>query len=209
MGLLFPRKCILCRRLLQRTELDICGTCREDTEPWHNDKRKLQFLDSFVAVWYYEGYVRRALLRFKFSRARHLASGLGRRMALRVAQELPDGVDVITWVPVSFFRRLRRGYDQGQLLANAVGKELGIPVRAALRKTKNNKAQSSLRGVSQRRANVMGVYRVTDPGAVHGKRVLLIDDVLTTGATAGECARMLRAAGVKEIHCAAIAAVRK
>ena len=209
MGLLFPRKCILCRKLLQRTELDICGTCREDTEPWHNDKRKLQFLDSFAAVWYYEGYVRSALLRFKFSGARHLASGLGRRMALRVAQELPDGVDVITWVPVSFFRRLRRGYDQGQLLANAVGKELGIPVRAALRKTKNNKAQSSLRGVSQRRANVMGVYRVTDPGAVHGKRVLLIDDVLTTGATAGECARMLRAAGVKEIHCAAIAAVRK
>ena len=70
MELLFPPKCVLCRKLLKNGELDLCAACRVDGPEYPNRKIKLPFLDSFAAVWYYEGYVRRSLLRYKFYGAR-------------------------------------------------------------------------------------------------------------------------------------------
>ena len=208
MGLLFPRKCILCRRLLDRQELDLCADCRADTDLWRSSKTKFQFLDSVTALWYYEKSVRGCIVRYKFYGARHLASGLGRCLAMRILQE-DASYDLLTWVPVNSWRKLRRGYDQVELLAKAVGKELGMSPVRTLKKVRRNQKQSSLRDVSQRRANVLGVYRITDPKLVEGKKILILDDVLTTGATAGECARMLLTAGAKEVHCAVLAAARK
>lgn len=208
MSLLFPRKCILCRRLLRREELDLCGDCRRNTDPYASGERKFKFLDSMTAVWYYEENVRRSIVRYKFYGARYLAANFGRLIAMRVLQEELE-FDLITWVPVSRWRKFRRGFDQVELLARAVGRELGHgPVRC-LRKIRNNKKQSTLRDAAERRANVLGVYRVTDPELVANKKILLLDDVLTTGATAGECARVLLTAGAKEVHCAVLAAARK
>ena len=207
MGLLFPKKCILCRRVLRRTETDLCEACRQDVEP-ASGKRKFQFLDNMTAVWYYEGNVRRSIVRYKFYGARYLARNFGRQLAMRVLQEDLE-YDLITWVPVSRWRKFRRGYDQVELLAKYTGRELGQRPLRCLKKIRNNRKQSTLRDAAQRRANVLGVYRVTDPEQVAGKRILLLDDVLTTGATAGECARVLLTAGAKEVHCAVLAAVRK
>ena len=207
--LLFPPKCILCQKLLENEETDLCRTCRVETAEYPVGKRKLQFLDSFAAVWYYEENVRSALLRFKFCGRRNLAPAFGRMMAMKLLREYPEGFDVLTWIPVSRLRKLRRGYDQCQLLADAVGKELGMIPVSALKKIRNNRQQSHIQGDAQRRANVLGVYRVTDPELIRGKRVLLLDDILTTGATAGEAARVLLTAGAKEVHCAAVAASRK
>lgn len=209
MELLFPPKCILCRTLLKNGETDLCRACRADTPEYPNRKIKLQFLDSFAAVWYYEGNVRKSLLRYKFRNQRSYSISYGRILAMKLLQEYPEGFDVLTWVPVSRLRRLRRGYDQVELLAYAVGKELGIPPVPTLKKIRNNRPQSRLKGVEVRRANVLGAYRIVDTVPLKGKRVLLLDDILTTGATAGECARMLLCAGAKEVHCAAIAAARK
>ena len=209
MGLLFPRKCILCGRLLERQERDLCCDCRREAEPWQDRKSRYQFLDSILAVWYYEENVRRCICRYKFYGARHLSAGLGRCLAMRLSQEGPEEADLLTWVPVSPLRRLLRGYDQTELLALCVGRELGIRPVATLRKIRHNRKQSTIFDAAQRRANVLGAYRVRDPKQVAGKRIILIDDVLTTGATAGECARMLLTAGAKEVHCAVIAAVRK
>ena len=209
MSLLFPRKCLLCGRLLSRKELDLCESCRSDTDSWQKGKRKFQFLDSVTAVWYYEEYVRRCIVRYKFYGARHMASGLGRCMAMKLLQDGPEDYDLITWVPVSTLRKLKRGYDQSHLLARCLGKELGISPVSCLKKIRNNKKQSTLRDAARRRANVLGVYRVTRPELVEGKKILIIDDVLTTGATAGECARVLLTAGAKEVHCAVLAAARK
>lgn len=206
--LLFPRKCMLCRRVLGRNETDLCPNCRTRQKSWENSKRKYRFLDSVTAVWYYEESVRGAILRFKFHRARHLAPGFGRLLAMAVLERTPE-FDVLTWVPVSALRKLTRGYDQSQLLAKAIGRELGVTPVRVLKKIRNNRRQSGLPSADRRKANVLGVYRVADPDAIRGKRVLLVDDVLTTGATAGECARMLLTAGAKEVHCAVIAAARK
>lgn len=206
---LFPPKCILCRTLLLSGETDLCRACRSDAPEYPSRKNSLQFLDSFAAVWYYEGNVRRSILRFKFRNARSYADGYGRILAMKLLSAYPEGFDVLTWVPVSRLRRLRRGYDQVELLAQSVGRELGMSPVSTLRKIRNNRPQSRIKDPAARRANVLGAYRLAHGAAVEGKRVLLLDDVLTTGATAGECARVLLTAGAKEVHCAAIAAARK
>ena len=128
-------------------------------------------------------------------------------MVLR--EEYPEGFDVLTWVPVSPLRKWIRGYDQAELLARAVGRELDmVPVRT-LKKIRHNRRQSRITDDARRRANVLGAYRVVNSAEVSGKRVLLLDDIYTTGATVGECARVLRTEGAKEVHCAAVAAARK
>ena len=206
--LLFPEKCILCSRILENGETDLCHTCRVEAPECPVRKQKRSFLDSWVAIWYYEGYSRKSIIRYKFCRARHYAHGYGRLLAMKLQQNHPEGFDVLTFVPVSPLRRFARGYDQVELLAKAVGAELGMEPVRTLRKIRHNRPQSGISGTAERRANVLGVYRITDAAAVWDKRILLLDDVITTGATAGECARVLLTAGAKEVHCGCIAAAR-
>lgn len=206
---LFPPKCVLCRKVLENRETDLCRCCRTDAPQYSGTKRKLQFLDSFLAVWYYEKNVRGSLLRYKFYGARSYASCYGRLLAMALQKEYPQGFDVVTWIPISRIRKLRRGYDQVELLARAVARELDMEPVPTLRKIRNNRQQSRIRDAAKRRANVLGVYRVTDPEPIRGKRVLLLDDIITTGATASEAARVLLTNGAKEVHCAAVAASRK
>ena len=207
--LLFPPKCILCGQLLKKQEQDLCLACRVDSPEYPIRKENRQFLDSFTAVWYYEGNVRSSLLRYKFYGKCSYAAGYGRLLAMKLSQNHPEGFDCITWVPVSRLRKLRRGYDQVELLAKAVGRELETETLPLLKKVRHNRPQSGLNDAAKRRANVLGAYREINPERIAGKRILLLDDILTTGATAGEAARVLLTAGAKEIHCAAIAAARK
>ena len=98
--------------------------------------------------------------------------------------------------------------DQSELIARTVAKELGLPVKRLLKKRRNTRAQSTLTK-EQRRANVLGAYVCVNKDAVCGKRVLLIDDVFTTGATAQECAKVLLTAGAKSVACAVVASASK
>ena len=209
--LLFPPKCILCGKLLEKDETDLCRVCRVDSPECRKNNLTFSFLDSWAAVWYYDGYIRKSLQRFKFSRARHYAPAYGRLLAMKLQEEHPEGFDVLTWIPVSRRRKFTRGYDQVELLANAVGSQLRMKPVRTLQKLRNNSPQSSIIGVEKRRANVLGVYRITDAELVAGKRVLLLDDIITTGATAGEAARVLLTAGANEVHfgCIAVANKRK
>ena len=209
LGWLFPEKCILCKKVLENGETDLCKQCRCDNPAFTHRKSGVQFLDSFTAVWYYEGSVRKSLLRYKFHGARSYASGYGRLLAMKLLETDSDSWDVLTWIPVSPRRKLARGYDQVELIAKAVGRELGIKPVPLLKKIRHNRPQSGFSDAAHRRANVLGAYRVPEPELVSGKRILLLDDVLTTGSTASECARVLKTAGAKEVHCAAMAAVRK
>ncbi len=206
--LLFPPKCLLCRKVLDDGEVDLCHKCRIDAPNAPITQKKLPFVDSWASVWYYEEKARSSILRYKFYGARSNAHGYGRLLAMKLLQSHPDGFDVLTWVPVSKLRKLQRGYDQVQLLADAVGKELNMEPVQLLDKIRHNRPQSGITGYAHRRANVLGVYRPVRPELMQGKRVLLLDDVITTGATISECARVLLTAGVKEIHCGAVACAR-
>lgn len=204
--LLFPNKCVLCRKLLTKDETDLCHCCRSEISEHPKPKRAIPFLESWTALWYYEGNVRSSLLRYKFSNQRSYAAVYGRLLAMKLLREHPEGFDVLTWIPISPLRRLRRGYDQVQLLAQAVGNELGMEVTPTLKKIRHNKPQSGIAGQAQRRANVLGVYQAMEADRFRGKRVLLLDDIVTTGSTLSEAARILLTAGAAQVNGAAVAA---
>lgn len=203
--LLFPPKCVLCKKLLAKEETDFCHECREKAPQFEKSAFKLSFVAGWTSVWYYKDMVRESILRYKFGRRRSYAGAYGRRLAMKLQKEGRDDFEVLTFVPIAFLRKMKRGYDQGALLAEVLENELNIPAVKTLRKIRNTPPQSGIKNVTRRRANVLGAYRCVDAEAVRGKRVLLLDDVLTTGATASECARVLLTAGAKEVFCATLA----
>lgn len=207
--LLFPPKCVLCRKLLEKDQVYLCPDCMADALDCPTaDGRKLTFLDSWTAIWYYEDRVRRSILRYKFYGAKGNAACYGKLLADKLKREHPEGFDLLTWVPISSLRRLKRGYDQVELLAEVVGRELGMEPIPLLKKIRHNKPQSGIVGYAHRKANVLGAYRLTERKIPKEKRILLLDDVITTGATVGECARLLLTAGANEVHCGAVAIAR-
>lgn len=203
--LLYPPKCVLCTQLLESGQTGLCHRCRTTTADLPAPRIRLPHLESWTALWYYEDTVRASLLRFKFSRRPAYAQTYGQLLAVKLLQAGLD-FDLLTWVPTGRLRRRERGYDQVSLLAKATAKELGCKACRTLVKIRDNPPQSSQGSAAQRRANVLGAYRVRNNRQIAGKRILLLDDVITTGATAGECARMLLTAGAKEVHLACVAA---
>ena len=142
--LLFPPKCVLCRKVLDKNETDLCHACRAHNPDCSQSNRKLPFVDHFAGVWYYEGEVRRSILRYKFYGARGYAKIYGGFLAMAIQKQEWAEFDVLTWVPTGFWRKLRRGYDQVELLATAVGAELGAEPVKLLRKIRHNKPQSGI-----------------------------------------------------------------
>ena len=208
-GWLYPEKCILCGKILEREELDLCRECRVHGPECAISKIKYPFIDQWTGLWYYENDVRYSLIRYKFHNRRNYAASYGRLLAMKLMKEDRLDFDVITWVPVSAKRLRKRGFDQVQLLAEKLGKELQIDPIVTLRKVRDNRKQSGIVGHAQRRANVLGAYEAVQPERFAGKRVLLLDDIITTGATASECARVLLTAGASQVQLAVLAAARQ
>lgn len=204
-ALLFPPRCVLCHKFLQKDEQDFCHDCRKNAPVCEKSNFPFSFLAGWTAVWYYKDTVRKSILRFKFAGQRSYGSVYGRVLAMKLQEANLTDFDLLTWVPVSPLRRLHRGYDQVELLVNAVGKELGVTPCKTLRKFRHTPPQSGINNVYRRRANVLGVYKPVHPENIGGKRILLLDDVITTGATVSECAKTLLAAGAKAVYCGAIA----
>lgn len=204
--LLFPPKCVLCKKLLSKDETDLCHECRKNAPAFSRAKSNIPFIAHWTALWYYKDDVRKSIQRFKFGNRRNYASVYGRLLAVKLLSVYPEPFDILTWSPVSALRKFKRGYDQSALLAQAVGQELGIPATATLKKIRHTPPQSQLKDAAQRRANVLGAYKALCKTELSGKRILLLDDVVTTGATASECAKILLSAGAKEVCFAAIAA---
>lgn len=201
LDLLFPPKCPFCRKMLEEGQALLCPNCQRSL-PWSLGKqaeRKTEFIDLCTAPLWYQGAVRDSHHRYKFSGVRAYAGTYALLMAQCVTDRLAGEFDVITWVPLSRCRRRRRGYDQSELLARRMGEELGVPCEGMLKKTRHTKAQSGLKGESERRANVLSAYTLRTGAQVDGRRILLVDDVMTTGATLSECARMLRMAGAVQV----------
>lgn len=209
LSLLFPPKCVLCGKLLEPRQTDLCTHCRSHTLRNISLKSNAQFIAQQAAIWYYKDDVRQSIHRFKFKNARGYAEVYARELAQVILQsDFADDFDVITWIPISFRRYLQRGYNQSALLAKALGKELGCQAMPLLRKTRHTSPQSTIRGGPARRANIAGAFRVIHPEAVKDQKILLVDDVYTTGATASECAKTLSLFHCSTIHFASVAITR-
>lgn len=170
----------------------VCALCRSGA---------MSFQQAF-SYGAYDGELARLIHLFKYAGIRTLAAPLGELLA----RSLPHGqaFDVIVPMPLHWWKRLTRTFNQSDLLAKEVSRRTGIPWSRALRRVKRTEAQAGLTS-AERRLNVRGAFRIARPEAVAAKRVLLIDDVLTTGATAAAASAVLRRAGAAHVAVLALA----
>ena len=172
-----------------------CSTCTTDP-PQYDYARS-------AAV--YEGALREALHAFKFSGKRALARPLGDLTIEQCVASLLEGIEAVIAVPLARERERERGFNQAALLAQRIAKRLGVPTRPRwLARVRATRPQSDL-PAAERRVNVRGAFRASR--AVAGRHVLVVDDVLTTGATLGECARALRDGGARCVGVLTVARV--
>ena len=206
LDLLFPAKCVFCRRVLDSGDDGYCDKCTEALPFTDNyGKQAGDFYDFCISPLYYQGDVRKSILRYKFGGTSAYAETYGKFLAHCIAGCPDMKYDVISWVPLSSRRKRSRGYDQAMLLALAAALELGDVAVETLTKAIDVQAQSELGDKNERSANISGAYKASSPELVNEKRVLLIDDVVTTGSTLAECAKALKSAGAAGVVCAALA----
>ena len=206
LDLLFPPRCVFCRRFVKNSRELICPECR--TSLPYTRAGGEQHGDHFslcVAPLYYEDEVRDSLLRYKFHDATGYAEAYADLLADCIRQNLAGRYDLISWVPLSKKRLKERGYDQAMLLALSTALRLDDVAISTLRKVRDVEKQSTVGSEEKRRANIAGAYAVEDAELIAGKRILLIDDIVTTGSTLSECAATLKEAGAREVLCAAVA----
>jgi ComF family protein len=184
-----PPWCQRCGRPLEAS-LPGCSDCPPPAVSWAR------------SAFLYAGPVREALMSLKFGGLRSATSAFAPWMAeaLSRAPPQPGGKSriedaTLTWVPLWPGRRRRRGFDQAEALARAVAANAGMPVRRLLARTRDTAPQAQRAGVARRRA-LQGAFQATGTAP---QLLVLVDDVLTSGATAAECARVLKRAGAREV----------
>lgn len=202
-GLVYPNLCVGCeQRLDPATELPVCARClrRLPAAPEGAALGQIRQREAGTAIrfatalWAYDdsGTVQRIQHALKYKGQPALGEPLGRLMAEAWRDR---GVELVIPVPLSRPRFLERGYNQSEALAEGIGKALEVPVEAdLLRRSRPTRTQTRLTA-AERWTNVSGAFQVTDPASLEGRHVLLVDDVLTTGATLTAAAQALSAAG--------------
>lgn len=158
----------------------------------------LKGFDAVYTFGSYEGRLRELVHLFKYDRMQPLASNFGPMLARALPREV--AFDVIVPMPLYWLKRWRRGFNQAELLANEIAIRWGTPIQNLVRRRKQTTSQAGLTN-AKRRANVSGAFAVPRRfrNRLQGKHVLLVDDVLTTGATASACARTLKRAGAARV----------
>ena len=203
LSLFFPPKCPYCLKSISRG-LAECPVCRAGF-PKYPKIEPIPSGEICVAPFYYDMAVRKAIVNFKFNGKKFNAKSLSLAVSSAVEKVYKDmDFELVASVPLSVERQRERGFNQSEIIAKNVAKHFGKPYIPLLKKTRNNPEQHKLSS-KEREKNVIGVYSVIDSERVKGKKILLVDDVATTGNTLAECCRMLKKSGADRILCAAIA----
>lgn len=208
LNLLFPPKCPFCKKV--QDSVGICVACDKEL-PWIPEDFVLPENKGgirCVAPLWYEKQVRDVLLQLKFGGRAAVADPLGEELARCAAERFGGEFDVVTWVPIGRRRLKERGYDQSELLARSVCRRWNTRPVKMLRKIVDTPPQSGIEGEAARRANVLGVYETVNVENIPNSRILLVDDIFTTGATMAECVRVLKEAGAASVVCVAAARTR-
>lgn len=225
LSVLFPRRCPVCEEIVSPRGALICPDCErqlhflteptcqicgreilaDDEELCESCKRHRFLFKRSIALVGYDDVAARSISRIKYTGAREFLDYYGREAVRRRGDELRRmQIDAIVPVPVHPSRKRKRGYNQATVLAEVMGAVLGVPVyEAALYRRKKTAASKELNAV-ERLKNLMSAF-YAGPIPQDLRRVLLVDDIFTTGATMESCTRTLLAAGVEEVYCFALA----
>ena len=221
-SLVFPDDCRVCEQPLQNvSRIPVCPACLRKPEPMAADyfcvqcrapfrnafpldeegrcalcRRGVRGFDAAYSFGFYEGELRALIHLFKYGRIVTLAKPLGRLLALALPRE--QSFDAIVPMPLHWRKRWQRRFNQAELLAGEIARRTHTPVKNALRRVRFTATQAGLTN-AKRRQNVSGAFRPKRAGSLDGQRVLLVDDVMTTGATAAACARALKIAGATQV----------
>jgi ComF family protein len=221
--LLYPGACLVCARPLDPG--DFCAACRAAlvSDPHSTCPRCAASAGPFAAgcprcrgesfhfervlrLGPYEGLLQRVVLRMKHATGEGLAEAVGGLWAEMRGQSLREAqADLVVPVPLHWHRRWQRGYNQSAVLARRLAAALRLPYCPALLRRVRHTPRQAAQSPSARRENLRGAFLARSGSALAGRTVLLVDDVLTTGCTASEAARALRAAGAARVVVAVLA----
>lgn len=229
---IYPQSCPICQRPLRREEKEVCEDCWQTLailpapfcpycKSFLEDSAKLlehvcPYLDgaedrrilAAISLGTFDDHYQNLIHRFKYGKKTPLGKRLARRLGEAVAREREFArCDFIVPVPLHRARYRERGFNQSEILAEGVSQAIDLPlVKEILKRKKNTKDQTYL-NAQQRAENVRDAFVITQPEKINDKKVILVDDVITTGATLNECARMLQKVGAKKIFAVTLAVV--
>lgn len=199
-ALLFPLRanCMGCGAATGCREDWICPACRQElAQSWVGAEPPPQGIDAAAYAYVYRGAAAGIVRRLKYSGVGQLAAFMGADMVRAYRFIEPTGADCVACVPMHVARLRRRGCNHAELLARDVAARLDLPYVSALTRVRNTRQQARLDDHA-RRINLIDAFQVRE--SVAGRRVLLIDDVCTTGSTAMACARTLRSGGAARVY---------
>ncbi len=210
-SLLYPNNCPYCQKIISGDSF-CCALCRERIK----NETDIRFIFSInenkscycISPLKYNGLVRKAVMRFKFNGFKSYVKEFAERTVFEINKNFGDlKFDYVTAVPLSSKRKISRGYNQAEWLACEISDMLGVEFKNLLLKNKDNFPQHEL-NFQDRSENVKGVYGILSKCSIKNKTILLCDDIITTGNTLKECARILYKNGAKNVLCCTIAYVQ-
>lgn len=189
LNIIYPieEKCMVCD---EDGFIGICPSCKSRINKAKNE-------GSILSYGFYGGILKSLILKFKYE-SNYNVGYLLANFLIEIIKESEIDIDIICYIPMIRKDERKRGFNQCKLIANEIGYNLNIPVSNCIKKVKHTKEQKKLTK-EERIKNLIGAFEVTSNEDIKNKRVLLIDDVMTTGATIDECTKILKKSGVKEI----------
>ncbi len=218
---LFPKRCLFCGEVIcfddeyceECLSLDLiepplclkCGHSKSECTCFR-DRRETEY-SAVVAPYSYRGSVSRGILNMKMNEMPKLANEQGKAVAQAVKRHYADlQFDFVTYIPMYKRDEKDRGFNQSELLAKIVSEECSLPLRTSIVKKHRTKKQKR-QNAHERRINMYNAFEIAEGESVEGAKILLIDDVKTTGSTLSSAARTLKAAGASKVYCAVVAIV--
>lgn len=206
-ALFYPERCPYCSSLINATRI-ACEKCYDEIRRKHSPipsgAKGFRCISTFV----YDGRVRRMILRMKYHDRTQYIPQIAELLTADVENAYNgEEFDFITAVPMYRKDLRNRGYNQSALLAKELGKRLELPYLETIEKIKRTKKQHHLK-YKERKTNLNGAFKLIDKDAVKGKRILIIDDIITSGFTLGKCCNVLSRAKPQLICCATIASAQ-
>ncbi|MGN1041721.1 MAG: ComF family protein [Acutalibacteraceae bacterium] len=215
-SLVFPKRCVICGDVISFNE-HLCDSCGEDV----NSETIIRFIqyaksgETIVCVspFKYEGKIRKAILKFKFQGHTEYAQPFAKIISEKICKNFKinnidiNDIDYVCAVPLSEKRIFERGYNQSELLAKEISKNLSIPMNNVLKKIRETSLQHSL-DAKEREQNLFNAFSVVKGVNIRDKNFILCDDIITTGNTLKECVKALKKCGAGKIVCCTIASMQ-